>query len=179
MLRDLRRNEGRGGWGIKVGVDWLRGDGGKEAPQWRTVPLSASYNDCQLFLVDVEVSEEVEGRTEGPARLHVVHLLGQLLNRLRGGSPSEPHRNMFSYNWSHANFSVLISSLALGLTCSTVFSLKPKPSFSRQVMYVMSMQRKGLMAPYLVILLHTERKQRSHYYNHENNFLDQKLLSDN
>lgn len=41
------------------------------------------------------------------------------------------------------------------LTCNTVLSLKPKPSFSRQVMYVMSMQRKGLMARYLVILLHT------------------------
>lgn len=44
------------------------------------------------------------------------------------------------------------------LTCSTVLSLKPKPSFSRQVMYVMSMQRKGLIARYLVILLHTANR---------------------
>lgn len=47
------------------------------------------------------------------------------------------------------------------LTCSTVLSLKPKPSFSRQVMYVMSMQRKGLMARYLVILLHTANRNGS------------------
>lgn len=97
-------------WGEMRGVvgeesrwEWI--DGGKEAPQWRTVPLSASCNDFQLLLVDVEVSEEVEGCTEGPARLHVVHLLGQLLNRTRG-SPSKPHGNVFSYSSSRAHVSV-------------------------------------------------------------------------
>lgn len=51
-------------------------DGGREAPQWQTVPLSAGCNDSKLPLVDVEVSEVVEGCTQGPARLHVVHLFG-------------------------------------------------------------------------------------------------------
>ena len=34
-------------------------------------------------LVDVEVTEVVEGRAQRPARLHVVHLLGQLWTRAR------------------------------------------------------------------------------------------------
>lgn len=51
-----------------------------------------------------------------------------------------------------------------GLTCSTVLSLKPKPSFSRQVMYVISMQRKGLMARYLVILLHTANTKSNGFH---------------
>lgn len=71
-----------GGWG---------GVKEEEAPQWQTVPLSAGCSDSELPLVDVEVSEVVKGCPQGPARLYVVHLLGQLLNRGTGGPPSPPH----------------------------------------------------------------------------------------
>lgn len=56
-----------------------RVDGWKEAPR-----LSLSVPDAttgELSLMDVKVSEEVKGRAQGPACLHVVHLLGQLLKR--------------------------------------------------------------------------------------------------
>lgn len=40
--------------------------------------LSASCRNGQPSSVDVEVSEVVEGGAQGPAGLHVIHLLGQL-----------------------------------------------------------------------------------------------------
>lgn len=42
--------------------------------------------------MDVEVSEVVKGRPKGPARLHVVYLLGQLQSKITGGSPLPPPR---------------------------------------------------------------------------------------
>lgn len=106
--------------------------------------LSAGCSHSEPSLLDVQVSEVVKRGPEGPARLHVVYLLGQLWDRdqVRPGTPATSD-----------------ASRSDRLTCSTVLSLKPKPSFSRQVMYVMSMQRKGLMARYLVILLHTANTQ--------------------
>lgn len=134
-----------------------RGWAGRKDPQWKAVPLSAGCSDSGLSLVDVEVSEVVEGRTKGPARLHVVYLLGQLESKITVGSPLPPHSgHMFPPMLKIPQLG-LVKHVRDGhfLTCNTVLSLKPKPSFSRQVMYVMSMQRKGLMARYLVILLHT------------------------
>lgn len=132
VCRMLRFRRGGGAW-------WVRRRGGTgrvclggwmedgEAPRWQTVRVSASCSDSELSLVDVEVSEVVEGCPQGPAGLHVVHLLGQLWVRQEGvnaaprQTPSSPHVNVYPTG----------SDM---LTCSTVLSLKPKPSFSRQVM---------------------------------------------
>lgn len=84
--------ENVGGGGDREGQACLwRGWAGRKAPQWKAVPLSAGCSDSGLSLVDVEVSEVVEGRTKGPARLHVVYLLGQLESKITVGSPLPPH----------------------------------------------------------------------------------------
>lgn len=41
-------------------------------------PSQCQRQRLQLVLVNVEVPEEVKGRPQSPAGLHIVHLLGQL-----------------------------------------------------------------------------------------------------
>ena len=60
----------------------------------RAVPSSsgvAAASVCLVSaLVDVEVTEVVEGGAQRPARLYVVHLLGQLWTRTRESSAFGP-----------------------------------------------------------------------------------------